>query len=147
MKYLELIRANLKNTTLVDLFETYDVNVIYDYDCTYENQPDRYHTEIPDLGLNFTFDENQSFSALHITPVESTTFNPFEPDDERLKGFTSKSKAIKYAKKKNVTFVEGAAEFMGENKDWIRFNYNNYSLHYEFVKSELKLITIIAKDK
>jgi hypothetical protein len=68
MKYLELIGAHLKSTNLVDLFETYNADVIYAYDSIHENQPDRYYVEIPDLGLNFTFDEKQNFSTLHIVP-------------------------------------------------------------------------------
>jgi len=51
MKYLDLLGIQLKDNFLNDLFETYEVEVIYEYDRTHENLPDEYRAEIPDLGL------------------------------------------------------------------------------------------------
>ena len=76
-----------------------------------------------------------------MTPVEITTFNPFE-DDDRIRMFASKSEARDHAKENDVTTSEGEADFMGERRDWIRFERPSYSVHYEFVDSALKMITL-----
>lgn len=144
MNYLDLIGVPLKNEVLCDLFETYDVQVTYEYDRTHENLPDEYHAEIPDLGLQFVFDERQVFKTLFMKQVEENTFNPFEGDNERLKRFDSKAEALQYASDNDEQITEGKSDFMGEERDWIQFKYDNYSIHFEYVDSELRMITIQA---
>ena len=142
MKYLELLSVQLKDDFLNDLFETYDVQVVYEYDRTYENMPDQYRAEILDLGLQFIFDENQRFLTLFIDQKETSTWNPFEEDDARLKKFSSKVSARNYAKENGIAITEGNAEFMGEERDWIRFDLSGHSIHYQFTGGILKKITI-----
>ncbi len=144
MKYLDLLGVDLKNDVLCDLFETYDVQVVYEYDRTHEGLPDEYRAEIPDLGLQFVFDDREVFKTLFMEQVEVNTFNPFNGDDERLKRFGSKAEARQYASDNSERIAEGKAEFMGEERDWIRFEYGGYSIHYEYVHSKLHMITIQA---
>jgi len=141
MKHLDLLGTPLKSDFLFDLLETYGVQVVYEYDRTHENLPDEYHAEIPNLGLQFVFDQNQMLRTLFMTPMEITTFNPFE-DDERVRMFASKSKARQHARENDVPTSEGEADFMGEHRDWIRFEGATYSVHYEYVDSALKMITL-----
>ena len=139
MKYTELIGMVLKNDILCDLFETYDTQVIYEYDRTHENIDDEYYAEIKDLGLHFVFDKNQKFTTLFIHQIEIDTFTPFEDD---IKIFSSKQEALDYGKNISQTYTEGKADFFGETKDWIKFQHKNYSVHYEFVNHKLKMITL-----
>lgn len=141
MKHLDILGTPLKSEFLFDLLETYDVQVIYEYDRTHENLPDEYHAEIPELGLQFVFDANQKLRTLFIKAVEITAFNPFE-DDERIPRFASKPEARQYAKNSGVRTTEGESDFMGEQRDWIRFESATHSIHYEYVNSELKMITL-----
>lgn len=144
MKHLDLIGIELKSEFLCDLFETYDVQVEYEYDRTHENIPDVYHAKIADLGLEFTFDDRQILKTVFIKLDDATTSGPFN-DDERIRRFDSKSEALGYANAKGLPFEQGAAEFLGEQRDWIRFEGDTYSVHYEFVESSLRKITLQAK--
>lgn len=141
MTLLELLGSNLKSDFLNDLFETYDVQVVYEYDRTHEGIADGYQAEIQDLGLQFVFDERQMLTTLFMTPVEVTTFNPFEVDPSMHK-FPTKAEAVRYARDNGLKTAEGTAEFMGEQKDWIRFEGATHSIHYEYVDAELRLITL-----
>lgn len=116
----------------------------YNDDRTHEGLPDEYRAEIPDIGLQFVFDDRQVFKTLFIEQVAVNTFNPFNEDDERLKRFCSKAEAQLYASDNEERISEGKAEFMGEERDWIRFEYDSYSIHYEYVHSKLHMITIQA---
>ncbi|MDO9484188.1 MAG: hypothetical protein Q8Q84_12525 [Hydrogenophaga sp.] len=147
MKYLDLLGRRLKDDFINDLFETYDVEVIYDYDRNHENMPDRYRAEIPDLGLEFVFDENQIFLTLFIDQKEIQKWNPFQDDQARLKKFSSKSSAREFAKENEISVTEGKAEFMGTESDWIRFDFPAYSIHYGFVSGILKKLTIQNKNE
>ena len=144
MKYLDLLGMHLKNDVLCDLFETYDVQVKYEYDRLHEGLASEYWAEIPVLGLNFHFNEDQLFSTLYIRPVDIQTFDPFE--DDTLMKFDSKADAMHYATSHGIQTTEGKVDFMGELSDWIRFEFDNYSIHYEYVQSKLNLITIQAKN-
>lgn len=141
MKHLDLLGSDLKSDFLCDLFETYDVQVVYEYDRTHESLADEYRAEIPDLGLQFVFDENQLLRTLFIQPVEVTTFNPFEVD-ERIQRFASKREARRYAENNRIKITEGTADFMGEQRDWIRFESDTHSIHYEYMHSDLRIITL-----
>lgn len=70
------------------------------------------------------------------------TFNPFDSEDERIREFSTKSEALLYARKRGLHFTEAAADFMDEHKDWIRFESDSYSIHYEFVGTQLCMITL-----
>lgn len=146
MKHLDLIGTELKSDFLCDLFETYDVDVVYAYDRTHENLPDEYQADIPELGLQFVFDEHQVLKTLFMKPLKATGYNPFDKDDERLPCFRSKDDAIYYASDKGERYSEGKADFMGEKKDWIRLEYAGYSVHYEFVDGKLRMITMQIAD-
>lgn len=145
MKHLDLLGIQLKDDFLNDLFETYEVEVIYEYDRTHENLPDEYRAKIPDLGLQFVFDENQALFTLFIEQKEKKTWNPFKEDDARLKIFSSKVSARNYAKENGIATTEGNTDFMGEEKNWIRFDLSGHSIHYEFVGGSLKKITLQNK--
>jgi hypothetical protein len=146
MKHLELIGEELKSDVLNDLFETYEVDVVYRYDRTNENMPDEYVAELPELGLEFLFDSQQKLTALFIENMQTSGFNPFEDDDENLPRFLSKGDAIAYAERHGVQLSEGRTDFLGTVRDWVRFEHEHYSVHYEFVDSELRKLTVQPRD-
>ncbi|MGU5738651.1 hypothetical protein [Aeromonas caviae] len=145
MKHLEIIGEDLKSDVLNDLFETYDVYVMYRYDRTNENMPDEYVAELPELGLEFLFDSQQKLTVLFIENTQTSGFNPFE-DDESLPRFASKSDAIVHARRNGFQLSEGRADCLGAVRDWVRFEHEHYSVHYEFVDAKLQKITVQARD-
>lgn len=146
MKHLDLLGTDLKSEFLCDLFETYEVAVVYEYDRTHEGLADEYRAEIPELGLQFVFDEHRVLKTLFVEPVEVTTFNPFEAD-ARVRLFESKAKALRYAREKGLEIAKGTADFMGERREWVRFEGRGYSVHYEYVDSKLSMVTLQAGDE
>ena len=139
MKYTNLINVKLKDDLLNDLFETYDTEVIYNYDRNQENTDDQYFAEIRELGLLFVFNQNQDFTTLFITPKISDSYNPIE---NNIQKFTSKNEVLNFTERENIKYDQGNIEFLGEIKDWIKLYYNDYSIHYEFVDQKLKMITL-----
>lgn len=141
MHHLDLLGTHLKDEFLCDLFETYDVQVEYRYDRIHENCPDEYHAEVLDLGLQFVFDDHQVLRTLFLTPVGISTFNPFA-SDEKVPAFASKTEALSHASANGREFKEGMADFLGERREWIRFEADAYTIHYEFVDGNLRKITL-----
>lgn len=145
MRYTEIIGEHLKSDFLCDLFETYDVEVIYEYDRTHENLKDEYHAEVEKLGLEFLFNKEQKVIALFMENSDHDGFNPFEPPDPRIVSFESRKGAENYANENNIKYEshkEKKDSFFGVIPDWVKFYFNEYSIHYEFNKNGIAKVTI-----
>jgi hypothetical protein len=145
MNYIDILGESLKSEFLFDLFETYDVDVIYEYDRTYENLEDEYRAEIPKMGLGFIFDASQRLTTLFMKKAEHSGYNPFEGDDPRKISFRSGSEAMRYAKEKSIDAIHHEAEsdsFLGEIPEWVKFIFESYSIHYQFNDDGLNLVTL-----
>lgn len=70
MRYIDVIGKSLKSDFMMDLFETYDVDVIYVYDRTHEGMDDEYNASVPKLGLEFRFDQEQNVATLFMKKKE-----------------------------------------------------------------------------
>ncbi|EDM25262.1 hypothetical protein LNTAR_24823 [Lentisphaera araneosa HTCC2155] len=145
MKYTDIIGTNLKSDFLVDLFETYDVEVIYMYDRNHEDMEDEYRCSIEEMGLEFIFDNNQNLKTLFLNIVNHSGYNPFEGEDPRNSNFTSINEVIEYAKNNSLKykFREAGTEFIfGKIPEWAKVFYGNYSVHYKFENKTLFGVTI-----
>jgi len=129
---------------MLDLLETYDMEVIYEFDRTHENLPDEYWTKCLDLGIQIVFDEKQSLNTVFVNLTDEEGFTPANLSESDVLHFESKRDAASHAKKEGIAFSEGKVEFMGVERDWIRFEHEGYSIHYEFRNGSLALVTITA---
>ncbi|MBD2327228.1 hypothetical protein [Alkalinema sp. FACHB-956] len=142
MNLTPLLNKALKSEELIDLFEYNDVSVVYKYDRHQECEEDEYRASIKSLGLEFLFDENQMLSTLFIYVTDQNGFSAAKPDEYGVSNFGSIALAQQYAEEKRMKFENGKARFRGEEREWIRFEYETYSVHYEFRDSILSLITL-----
>ena len=99
MRHLDLLGQDLKCEFLTDLFETYDVDVKYSYDRLHEGMADEYHAAIPDLGLQFIFDQGQKLRTLFIEPIEVDSYNPLAGLNESFELFSAKAEALQFTSK------------------------------------------------
>ena len=145
MKYTEALAESIKGSFLIDLFETYDVDVIYKYDRTYEGIEDEYSAEIPEMGLEFMFNKDQKLTTLFMKKVLHTGHNPFSEPDPRLVPFNTYKKAQEYAQNKSIKVVSNESKYDSFFKGyhaWVKFIYDTHSIHYEFNESGLKMVTL-----
>lgn len=146
MDLLNLLERELKSDPLIDLFETYDVEVVYEHDRTYEGMDDEYWAKIPSLGLQFVFNKNQKLQTVFVHLNEKDGFDSANTNDLKLTSFSTKSDALQFASNNDIPFSEGEAEFLGEHRDWIKFKHKAHSIHYEYRESLLSLITLQAEN-
>ena len=149
MNYIDIIGKPLKCDFLNDLFETYDVDVIYVYDRTNESIEDQYRVEIPQMGLEFLFDSSQRLKALFMEQVTHNGFNPFEGVDPRHVGFSSGAEALKYATEIGIEAVHQEQKnhsLYGEIPEYVKFDYGAYYIHYQFKGDKVNKVTLLMKD-
>jgi len=145
MKYRDLLGVSIKDDILLDLFETYDVEVIYRYDRNHEDLEDEYIAEIPEMGLEFIFDSDKCLQTLFMKCVDHNGYNPFENEDPRHAPFKSNIEAIDWAKERSIDFIHQDAKtdvLLGEIPEWIKFTYQAYFVHYQFRDNVVDMVTI-----
>ncbi len=149
MEYLDLIGTPLKNDTLLDLFETYDVEVIYRYDRTHENMDDEYVAEIPEMGLEFLFDSSQRLATIFMKKVEHNGFNPFDGHDPRSVPFKTGIEAMEWAREKSIDANHQESQkddIFGEIPEWVKLNFETFYIHYEFLDGSVSMVTLQGKN-
>lgn len=149
MEYLDLLQSSLKCDVLLDLFETYDVEVVYSYDRNHENMEDEYTAEIPEMGLGFVFDSSQRLTTLFMRNVEHTGFNPFTGNDPRNVPFQNGAAAIKWASENSIDAEHREAQtddVFGEIPEWIKLNFETFYLHYQFNDGTIDKVTMQVQD-
>lgn len=144
MQYLPLLRTNIKSDAIVDLLEAYDLEVTYAFDRTRENLPDEYWSKCIELGLEFCFNANQNLQSMFIHLTGTDGFTPANLTDSDIIYFKSKHSAESFAIENGIATRTGGGRFLGEERDWIMLEFHGYSVHYEFRRGLLALVTITA---
>jgi hypothetical protein len=142
MQYLPLLGKHLKDDDIVDVLEWADAEVIYDFDRTHENMPDKYWATAKSHGFRLGFDADQALEVifLHATALEG--FSPIDRVACDIPFFSSISEVESHGTKQRVRTVKGASDFLGVKRDWVRLEYDRHTLHYEFRDGLLALVTI-----
>lgn len=147
MNYLPLLGKALKSPEIIALLETNDIEVVYDFDRCYENIPDQYWATSHDLGMQISFDENQILKTIFIFVVPEDDFSPANILDSDIHVFDSKHTVRGFAEANSIATTEGKTTFLGIESDWIRFDYPDYRIHYEFCGGELKKVSLTIPEK
>lgn len=145
MRYIDTIGTSLKSDFLMDLFETYDVDVIYAYDRTHEGIDDEYNALLPQLGLEFRFNQEQKLTTLFMKESRAGGVDPFMGPDPRDPPFSTGHEGVLYAEANDIEYVYKAATVnlnFGAIPEWIKFLFGSYSIHYQFGTSGITMVTL-----
>ena len=114
------------------------------YTIAYEGMDDEYRASIPDMGLEFLFSKEQSLTTLFMSQVEHDGHNPFTGSDPRNPNFNTAQEAVAYANKASIDFQhqEKKDSFFGIIPEWVKFNLNDYSIHYQFNDTGIGTVTL-----
>lgn len=145
MKFTEILGSSLKSDFLIELFQTYDVEVVYRYDRNHEGIDDEYVALIPEMGLEFLFDSSQRVTTLFMKKTDHNGYNPFDGPDPRSLGFQSGTEAMAWAKENSIDAIhqESSSDpVFGTIPEWVRFNFGTFYEHYQFNGGELEMVTL-----
>ena len=149
MKYYEILGASLKDDFLLDLFETYDVDVVYSYDRNHDGIDDQYFATIPEMGLEFIFSTDQILETLFLKKTIHNGFNPFSSEDPRDVPFDSLTEAVAWGNEKAIDLVHkslSSGNASGGIPEWVKFEFKEYFVHYQFEAGGIDMVTLMAKN-
>lgn len=147
MKFLSLLGKMLKDDEMIDILESLDMTVIYEFDRLHEGQPDVYWAAAKPDGFQLRFDEKQHLDAifLHITPDDG--YAAISQHDCDIPFFATRLAAESFAEAKHMHVEKGGADFLEINREWVRIEFASHSIHYEYHGTGLALVTITRKDE
>ena len=140
MKVLSLIGKQLKDDEILELLESEDVSVVYDFDRSHENMPDIYWAAFKQAGFLLRFDEDQRLDTIffYIVPDEgSEAVVPGFLEDVPL--FSSREQVERFAESCQGEFFKGEP---GPSVRWAKFNKGEVAFHYEFHDDVLHRVTL-----
>ena len=145
MKFLPLLGKRLKDDEVLDILESLDMHVIYEFDRLHEGQPDVYWTAAKQEGFQLRFDEAQRLGAifLHITPSDG--FGPISQQDCDIPFFATKQEVESFDEAQLLQVTKGSAGFLGISREWVRLEFASHSIHYEYHAGNFALVTISRK--
>lgn len=142
MHFLPLLGKQLKDDAVVEVLEYHDIEVIYEFDRLHENLPDEYWAAAKSDGFLLNFDADQTLQVIFLYASSIEEFSPVDRNDCDIQFFPSLSEVELYAAQRGVRSTKGKRELLEIWRDWVRLEYERYSVHYEFRNGELALVTI-----
>lgn len=145
MQFLPLLNTTLKSEALLQLLESWDCDVTYDFDRNYENTSDQYWAASEAEGIQFRFDDQQTLKTIFLYVTASDRFAAIDLTATDIPSFNSISDIRAHADDHQIAISEGQVDFLGDPRDWIRLEANTHFIHYEFRESKLSLVTVSAR--
>lgn len=142
MNLIEYLGLSLKDDAVVDLLETYDMDVIYDFDRLHENQPDRYNTSARSDGFEMRFDADQVLGTIwcYVTPRDR--FEAIDPLRIGVPIYASPAEGRDAAEAAGWRYTQSPDD--GASADgYIRIEHASQWHHYEYRGGVLTLITLM----
>ncbi|MBS0567200.1 MAG: hypothetical protein JSS59_07275 [Proteobacteria bacterium] len=134
---LSLLGKELKDDSIIELLEDYDVDVIYAFDRFHENTPDVYWAAIRSIGVQFRFNERQALSTIFCYIAARDGFKAVAEDVVGVPIYKSFQLA------EQACLANAAAYEASPTKSWLKVLGKSHHVHYEFGDGVLSLVTLM----
>ncbi|MBC3911565.1 hypothetical protein [Undibacterium umbellatum] len=146
MKFSELLDKHMKDDDVIDVLESYDISVIYDFDRTHEGMDDVYWAASTDAGFQFRFDKNQMLDTIFLYMVAREGFTPISRNNIDVPVFDTFDDAERECRSKGIPFKQSQGTPGSDMyKWWIKLDYGTHTAHYQFKEGTLRMVTLGAR--
>jgi len=141
MPFAQLLGAHLKSDAVLELLEMYDVEVVYDFDRTHENMPDRYWAGSKEQGFLLRFAEDQVLDTvfLYMTPREG--YSAIERIEVDVPIYESFDLALRAFQSEGIRFIHSGNVAGAGERWWVKCAVDSGTAHYQY-GSEGQLVAI-----
>lgn len=147
MHLLPLLGRQLKDDDVIDILESMEMDVIYDFDRLHEGQPDKYWATSRKEGIQLRFDAAQTLDTIFLYVTPANDFAAFSTRDCDIPVFTTAAEAQAFGEAQRLQLSKGRTDFLGVSRDWIRIGFGSYLVHYEFHAGSLALVTVSRSER
>ena len=140
LKLNGLLDLALKSDEIVEVLESFDLDVVYDFDRLNEGTADAYWVAAHEAGFQLRFDERQVLKTVFVYAKPRDGFSEVDPSIVGVPFYPTFHDAQRAFEVAGVKFTFGTP-----SHPWIKGQLAEYSAHYEFnIGGELTLITLMA---
>jgi hypothetical protein len=146
MNFSALLGKQLKDDEVVDVLETYDMTVVYEFDRSHENMDDLYWSDAKQEGFQFGFNKEQ---ILYVIFLYISASDGFEPIDKTILNFPLYA-TFDDAQKSFIADGISYRQSVGDpgsstNKWWIKGDFGQFTRHYQYKDGCLFRVTLSLK--
>ena len=143
MEFSNLLGKSLKDDAVMEILEVNDIDVIYDFDRTHENMDDIYWAGAKNKGFLFRFNKHQKLDTIFLYMVEREGYTPIDRQQIDVPIYETFDHAEKELESKNISYAKSPGEPGSRTyKWWIKPNFSNYTVHYQFKNGAIRMITL-----
>ena len=142
MRLLPLLGKPLKDDDVIDILDSMEMDVIYDFDRLHEGQPDKYWAASQEAGIQLRFDKAQTLDTIFLYIAPDEGFAACAQRDSDVPFFTTAAEVQAFGEAQGLQVSKGRTDFLGVSRDWIRLGFETYSVHYEFRAGSLARVTV-----
>ncbi len=142
MNLLPLLGKHLKDADIIEIFDRLEMEVLYNFDRLHEGQPDKYWAASLPNGIQFRFDAAQTLDTIFIYVMPDHGFTAFAQKDCDIPILTTEAEIQAFGEAQRAQVSQGRYDLLGVKRDWIRLAFSAYSIHFEFRKGSLAMITV-----
>ena len=147
MHLLPLLGKHLKDDDVIDILDAHEMEVIYDFDRSRENIPDRYWASAKQDGFQLGFDAAQVLETIFLHLASDEGFSSFDMTRSEIGAFQNPAAVMRGGQEVGVRTVTGSGELAGVRREWARIDFVSHSVHYEFRGGELALVTLQKRNE
>lgn len=142
MNLVPLLKSQLKSDPVVELLEIWDCEVMYDFDRTHENLSDKYWASAKEAGVQLLFDEHQTLTCIFLYTSATEDFSAIDLSNTDVLEFESIEEASSFANQNGINQSTGQGDLFGQLRHWVRLEWDDHQIHYEFREGVLSLVTL-----
>ncbi|HSY18443.1 MAG TPA: hypothetical protein VK815_08930 [Candidatus Acidoferrales bacterium] len=113
MQFIPLLGKKLKDDEVIEILESLDIEVIYDFDRLHEGQPDKYWAGAKKDGFLFRFDEAQTLDVVFLYIMPSDVYAAISQHGCDIPFFTTSVEAQTSGDARHSQVTKGSADFLG----------------------------------
>jgi len=123
----------LKDDEMIEFLETFDLEVVYEFDRLHEGTDDSYTVESEELSLELLFDADQHCTTIFLHDPPSA----LERGLVSFPDLRSAAEIRAYARDHSLVLREGA--------NWLRCDGPERCVHYKFEGEEVDMVTLMTR--
>jgi hypothetical protein len=146
MNFSALLGKKLKDDEVIEVLETHDMTVVYEFDRTHENMDDLYWSDAKPDGFQFGFDKDQVLYVIILYVAASEGFEPIDRSTLSFPLYETFDEAKNSFETEGVSYRQSAGEpGSAMHKWWIKGDFGSFTRHYQYQDGSLFRVSLSAK--
>lgn len=147
MSLASLLQLHLKDDEVIEILETYEMSVTYQFDRSHENMPDVYWAPARRAGFQLRFNEQQILDTIFCYLAAKEGFDVIERKLIGVPVYETFAEAERACKKEGLAYkTSDSKKGPKYHQAWLRIDSPEIKRHYQFKDKRIAMVTLMAPD-